>query len=169
MNYLNKLQQQVKKGENVFIAPSAYVLGDVTLGDAVSVWFGAVLRADFDTISIGDRTNVQEGVYMHVDSGTPLSVGTDNVIGHGAILHGCTVGDCNLIGMRATIMNHAKIGKGCVIGAHALVTERMEIPDFSLVLGSPAKVVRQLDESTIDLIKLGTDEYLKEAAKYLEA
>lgn len=167
--YLEELQAQVKKGKDVFIAPTAYVLGKVTLGDNVSVWYGSTLRADFDSIEIGDRTNVQEGVIMHVDHGTPIKVGQDNVIGHGAVLHGCTVGDFNLIGIRATVLNNAKIGKGCLIGAHSLVTEGMVVPDHSMVLGTPGKIVRQLDPGMIELIKLGSEEYQKEALRYLES
>ena len=167
--YLNELINRVKKGNNVFIAPSAYVLGNVTLGDDVSVWYGAVLRADFDDIEIGARTNIQEGVLMHVDHGTPIKVGEDNVIGHGAILHGCTIGNYNLIGMRATIMNNAKIGTGCVIGAHALVTENMVVPDYSMVLGSPGKVVKQLPEEVKFGIQAGVEEYINEAKKYLDS
>ncbi|MCB0501905.1 MAG: gamma carbonic anhydrase family protein [Bacteroidetes bacterium] len=167
--YQQELSDKVKKGKNVFIADTARVLGRVELGNDVSVWFGAVIRADFDSITIGDRTNVQEGVYMHIDAGCPIKIGEDNVIGHGAILHGCTLGDSNLIGMRATIMNNAKIGKGCIIGAHALVTEGMVIPDFSMVLGTPAKVVKQLPESVIQGVHIGVEHYLDEAKKYLKS
>ncbi len=167
--YQKQLQDQVKIGENVFIADTARVLGSVELKNEVSIWYGAVIRADFDSVFIDERTNVQEGVYMHVDNGCPIHIGKDNVIGHGAILHGCTLGDSNLIGMRATIMNNAKIGKGCIIGAHALVKEGMVVPDFSMVLGTPGKVVRQLPESVIDGIHLGVEHYLHEAKRYLEA
>jgi carbonic anhydrase/acetyltransferase-like protein (isoleucine patch superfamily) len=167
--YQKELESQVKLGKNVFIADTARVLGKVELRDQVSIWFGSVLRADFDSIFIDERTNVQEGVYMHVDGGCPIRIGKDNVIGHGAILHGCTLGDSNLIGMRATIMNNAKIGKGCIIGAHALIKEGMEIPDFSMVIGMPGKIVKQLPESVIAGIHLGVEHYLHEAKKYLDA
>lgn len=167
--YQRKLQEEVKTGNNVFIADTARVLGKVVLKDDVSVWYGAVLRADFDSIFIDERTNVQEGVFMHVDSGCPINIGKDNVIGHGAILHGCTLGDSNLIGMRSTIMNNAKIGKGCIIGSHALVTEGMVIPDFSMVLGTPGKIVKQLPESVIAGIHIGVEHYLHEAKNYLKA
>ncbi len=165
--YYEEMTTMVKKGAEVFISPGAYVVGDVELGDKVSIWYTAVIRADFDKIVIGNGTNVQEGVLMHVDHGTPMVIGEDNVIGHGAILHGCTIGNNNLIGMRATIMNGAVIGNGCVIGAHALVTEGMQIPDHSMVLGMPAKIVKQLDPQSADVIKLGADEYIREAKKYL--
>lgn len=167
--YQKELTEKVVQGKNVFIADNARVLGNVTLQNDTSVWYGAVLRADFDSIFIDERTNVQEGVYMHVDEGCPIHIGKDNVIGHGAILHGCTLGDSNLIGMRATILNRAKIGKGCIIGAHALVKEGMVVPDFSMVLGTPGKVVKQLPESVIQGIHLGVEHYLAEAKKYLEA
>lgn len=167
-NYYKALKEKVKKAENVFIAPSAEVLGNVILGEAVSVWYQAVLRADFDQISIGDRTNVQEHVIMHVDQGRPIQIGTDNVIGHGAVLHGCKIGNNNLIGIRSTVLNGAKIGNNCVIGAHALVTEGMEIPDYSMVLGVPGKIVKQLPEGVKDMIQLGVHEYLEESKKYLK-
>jgi carbonic anhydrase/acetyltransferase-like protein (isoleucine patch superfamily) len=160
---------KVKKGKNVFIAPGAYVLGDVVLGDDVSVWFNAVIRGDFDRIEIGHRTNVQEGVFMHVDNGKPIKIGEDNIIGHGAMVHGCTIGNHNLIGMRATVMNHAVVGNGCVIGAHALVTEGMVVPDYSMVLGVPGKVVKLIPEEIKHLISEGVEEYIKEVLKYLES
>jgi len=168
-SYQRQLAERVVKGKNVFIADTARVLGTVELADDVSVWFGAVIRGDFDSIFIDERTNIQEGVYMHVDNACPIHVGKDNVIGHGAILHGCTLEDHVLVGMRATVMNNAKIGKGCIIGAHALVKEGMEVPDYSMVLGTPGKVVKQLPESIIDLTKVGVHHYLTEARKYLEA
>lgn len=168
-NYLETCQQQVQKGKNVFIAPNAYVLGDVKLGDNVSIWYGATIRADFDRIEIGDNTNVQEGVIMHVDHGTPMKIGTNNTIGHGAVLHGCTLGDYNLIGIKAVVLNGAKIGRGCVIGANALILENTEIPDFSLVVGSPGKVIRTLKEDqTLGLLGMSAMEYMNEAAKYLK-
>ncbi len=167
--YLDELSAKVQKGKNVFIAPGAYVLGDVWLHDDVSVWFGAVLRADFDRIEIGARTNVQEGVYMHVDPNIPITIGTDNIIGHGAIVHGSSIGNFNLIGMRATVMNHAKIGNGCIIGAHALVTEGMEVPDYSMVLGSPGRIVKQVPPEVTEVIKAGVEEYMHEAQRYLKS
>ncbi|MDB5228374.1 MAG: gamma carbonic anhydrase family protein [Bacteroidota bacterium] len=167
-NYQQKLGQQVKKHTNVFIADTAVVLGNVEIYDDASVWFGAVLRADFDKITIGKRTNVQEGVIMHVDHGSPITIGEDNVIGHGAIIHGATIGNFNLIGMRATILNGAKIGNGCIIGAHALITENMVVPDGSMVLGTPGKIVKTLPVEHVKTgVLLGVNEYLNEAKKYL--
>ncbi len=163
-----KLQKQIKIGSEVFIADTARVLGNVELGNQVSVWFSAVIRADLDKITIGERTNVQDGVIMHVDHGKPINIGKSNVIGHGAILHGCTIGDHSLIGMRATILNGAKIGKGCIIGAHALVKENMIVPDYSMVLGTPGKIVKQLPPTVTQGIEMGVLEYIKEAKKYLQ-
>lgn len=167
--YYRQLQDRVKVGKNVFIAHTAIVIGDVELGDFSSVWYGAVVRADFDRIRIGNRTNVQEGVVMHVDKGKPIEVGNDVIIGHGAMIHGCTIGDACLIGMRATVMNGAKIGKGCIIGAGALVTENTIIPDFSMVLGMPAKVTKTLPEQVVALVEQGAAAYIAEASRYLAA
>jgi carbonic anhydrase/acetyltransferase-like protein (isoleucine patch superfamily) len=165
--YLEHLASKVKVGKEVFIAPNATLVGDITLGNNVSVWYGAIMRADMDKIVVGDRTNIQDGVIFHTDPNTPITVGKENVIGHGAIVHGATIGDNNLIGIRATILNRAVIGNGCVIGAHALVTEDMVVPDFSMVLGSPGKVVKQLPATIINVLKKGTDAYMQEALKYL--
>lgn len=167
--YLEELQARVKKGNNVFIAPNAYVLGNVTLGDNVSVWYGATLRADFDEITIGNNTNIQEGVIMHVDHNEPIKIGANNTIGHGAVVHGCTIGDFNLIGIKAVVLNGAKIGRGCVIGANALIKENQEIPDFSLVVGSPGKVIRTLkEEEVIGMLGMSAMVYSEEASKYLK-
>ncbi len=132
------------RGEGHFIAPTAAVIGDVTLHDSVSVWFSCVLRGDAERIAVGARSNIQDGTVMHADPGFPLVVGEDVTVGHNAMLQGCTVGDGSLVGINAVVLNGAKIGKGCLIGANALVTEGMEIPDGSLVLGSPAKIKTQL-------------------------
>jgi carbonic anhydrase/acetyltransferase-like protein (isoleucine patch superfamily) len=167
--YIDELKASVKMGADVWIADTATVLGNVTLGEQASVWYGAVIRADMSDITIGDRSNIQDGVICHSDPGIPLSIGHDNVVGHGAILHGCTIGNHNLIGMRATIMNRAQIGNNCVIGAHALVTEGMKIPSNSMVLGSPARVVRQLTDDEIAKLKEGSLSYVQEAAQYLSA
>jgi len=132
-----------------WVAPGAHVIGDVKLGEGVGIWFGCTLRGDGERITIGTGSNVQENTVMHTDTGFPLTVGTNCTIGHKAMLHGCTIGDNSLIGMGATVLNGAKIGKNCLIGAGALVTEGKDIPDGSLVVGVPAKVVRQLDEASI--------------------
>ncbi|MFN8276528.1 MAG: gamma carbonic anhydrase family protein [Chitinophagales bacterium] len=166
--YAEALRAKVKIGKDVFIAPNATLMGDITLGDNVSVWYGAIMRADMDRIIIGNRTNIQDGVIFHTDPNMPITVGEENIIGHGAIVHGCTIGNNNLIGIRSTILNKAKVGNYCVIGAHALVTEEMEIPDFSMVLGSPGRIVRTLPESIIEKLKWGAAVYVHEALKYLE-
>lgn len=168
-NYQQQLDAQIIKHNNVFIADTARVLGNVELHDDVSVWFGAVIRADFDKVFIGKRTNIQENVIIHLDHGKPVTIGKDNVVGHAAIIHGATIGNGNLIGMRATILNGAKIGNHCIIGAHALVTENMEIPDGSMVLGSPAKIVKNVPiEKVKEYVLFGVQEYLNEKKKYLE-
>lgn len=166
--YLEQLISKVKLGENVFVAPNATLVGNITLGDNVSVWYGAVIRADMDTVIVGDRTNIQDGVIFHTDPNKPIRVGKENIIGHGAIVHGCSIGDNNLIGIRSTILNGAKIGNCCVIAAHALVTEDMEVPDYSMVMGSPGKIVKQLPEEIIEKLKWGAAVYVMESMKYLE-
>lgn len=133
-----------------WVAPGAHVMGRVTLGEGVGIWFGAVLRGDNDDIRIGAGSNVQDNSVLHTDSGFPLTVGEGCTIGHRAILHGCSIGDGTLIGMGAVVMNGAKVGRQCLIGANALVTEGKEIPDGSLVMGSPARVVRPLTDAEKD-------------------
>ena len=144
-----------------WIAPDANVIGQVELGEDVGIWFGAVLRGDNEPIVIGPRTNIQEGAMLHTDPGLTLSVGADCTIGHHAIIHGATIGDGTLIGMGATILNGARIGANCLVGAGALVTERTEFPDRSLIVGAPAKAVRQLDDDAIAGIA-------RSAASYVE-
>jgi carbonic anhydrase/acetyltransferase-like protein (isoleucine patch superfamily) len=137
-------------GEGAYwIAPSADVMGRVRLLKDASVWFGAVLRGDNEWLTIGEGSNVQDGCVLHSDMGVPLTVGRDCTIGHRAILHGCTIGDNSLIGMGATVLNHAMIGKNCLIGAGALIPERKVIPNNSLVVGAPGKVIRTLDDDAV--------------------
>lgn len=132
-----------------WVAPGANVVGKVTMHSGSSVWFNATLRGDNEMITVGTGSNVQENCVLHTDMGFPLTIGENCTIGHSAILHGCTIGDCSLIGMGATVLNGAVIGKNCLIGAGALVTEGKVIPDGSLVMGTPAKPVRDLDEKAI--------------------
>ncbi len=132
-----------------FVAPDANLIGRVRLGEEASVWFGATLRGDNEWISIGARSNVQENSVLHTDMGCPLDVGPNCTLGHSVILHGCTIGEGTLIGMGSTILNRARIGKFCLVGANALITEGKEFPDYSLIVGSPAKVTRTLDEAAI--------------------
>lgn len=157
----------MKKGSNVYIAPGATVVADVTQGDRSSVWFGAVIRGDAETITIGQGTNVQDTAVIHADPGMPTIVGEHVTIGHGAIVHGAHVDDFSLIGIRATVLNGAKIGKYCLIGAHSLVTEGKEIPEGSLVMGSPARVVRALTDMEKQKLAASADHYIHNAAKYL--
>ncbi|MBA5777618.1 gamma carbonic anhydrase family protein [Stappia sp. F7233] len=132
-----------------WVAPTAVLIGEVVLEDEASVWYGAVLRGDNERITIGRRTNVQDNSVFHTDMGYPLKVGADCTIGHRAILHGCVVGDNTLVGMGATILNGAHIGRNCIIGANALIAEGKVIPDNSLVVGMPGKIVRTLDDQAI--------------------
>lgn len=149
-----------------FIAPNASVMGNVSFGEDVSVWYGAVIRADVEAIIIGDRTNIQDTAVLHADPGDPTIIGNDVTIGHGAIVHGAVVGDCSLIGMRATVLNKAVIGKNCIIGAGALVTEGMQIPDNSLVVGIPAKVVRQISQQQAIGLKMSALHYVEMAKRH---
>lgn len=132
--------------DNYFIADNASVIGAVSIGDDVSIWFNAVARGDSDSITIGDRTNIQDGAMLHADAGAPLIIGRDVTVGHHAVVHGCTVGDGTLIGINAVVLNNARIGRNCIIGANALIPEGKEIPDGSLVVGAPGRVVRQLPD-----------------------
>ncbi len=134
---------------DVWVAPDANIIGKVRLLPGSSVWFCATLRGDNEMIELGEGSNVQENSVLHSDLGFPLTIGADCTIGHKAMLHGCTIGDGTLIGMGATVLNGAVIGKGCLIGANALITEGKVIPDGSLVMGSPGRVMRQLDDAAI--------------------
>jgi carbonic anhydrase/acetyltransferase-like protein (isoleucine patch superfamily) len=136
-----------------WVAPNAVLVGKVKLEEGANVWFNAVLRGDNELILIGKNSNVQDGTVMHTDMGYPLTIGTGVTIGHNAMLHGCTVGDYSLIGINAVILNGAKIGKNCLVGANALVTEGKEFPDNSLIVGSPAKAIRLLDEEAVARLK----------------
>lgn len=136
--------------DDCWVAPDAVLIGAVVLQDTASIWFGAVLRGDNEQILVGQGSNVQEHCVLHTDMGFPLVIGAGCTIGHKAMLHGCIIGDNSLIGMGATVLNGARIGKNCLIGAGALITEGKEIPDGSLVVGSPGKIVRQLDFTAIN-------------------
>jgi len=148
---------------SAWVAPSADVIADVVLGEDVSVWFGAVIRADNTRIVVGARSNVQEGAMLHSDPGAPLSVGEDCTIGHHAILHGCTIGNGSLIGMGAVILNRAVIAEDCIVGAGALVTEGKTFPAGSLIVGSPARAVRQIDAAAIAMLKVSASHYVDKA------
>lgn len=145
--------------EDSWVAEDANIIGKIVIHEGASVWFGATLRGDNEEIVIGKGTNVQENTIMHTDMGYPLTVGEGCTIGHKALLHGCTIGDNSLIGMGAVILNGAKIGKNCLIGANALITENKVIPDGSLVMGAPGKVVRELDAAGIEGLKASALNY----------
>lgn len=147
--------------DRFWVAPDAHVIGQVELGLDVGIWFGSVLRGDNEPIVIGDGTNIQEGTMVHVDPGFPVRIGKGCTIGHHAIIHGCTIGDNSLIGMGATVLNGAKIGNNCLIGANALVTEGKEFPDNSLIVGSPARIVRTLDERAAAGLRLSAENYIR--------
>ncbi len=162
------LNTPIQKGEDVWIADTARVFGQVTLGNECTIWFGAVLRGDADTITLGNRSNVQENAVLHVDPGFPVVIGNDCIIGHGAIIHGAKLANNVLVGMHATILNGAVIGNFCIIGANALVTEGSVIPDYSVVLGSPAKVVKQLSPEQIEKVKRNAEAYVYLGKEYLK-
>jgi carbonic anhydrase/acetyltransferase-like protein (isoleucine patch superfamily) len=152
--------------DDSWVAPSADLIGDVWLGSEVGVWFGAVIRADNTPIVIGDRTNIQEGAMLHSDPGVPLRIGAECTVGHHAILHGCTIGDRVLVGMGATVLNNAVIADDCLIGAGALVTEGKTFPPGSLIVGSPARAVKELPLETIGVLKLSAAGYAARQAHF---
>lgn len=159
-------QSHVEAHPDSWVAPNATLVGKVKLEPGASVWFNAVLRGDNELIHIGENSNVQDGTVMHTDMGFPLSVGKGVTIGHNAMLHGCTVGDYSLIGINAVVLNGAKIGKYCIIGANSLIAEGKEIPDGSLVVGSPGKVVRELNEQQMKMLEAGAAHYVHNAQRY---
>lgn len=149
-----------------WVAPNATLVGKIRLDAGANVWFGAVLRGDNELIHIGENSNVQDGSVMHTDMGYPLTLGTGVTVGHNAMLHGCTVGDYSLVGINAVILNGAKIGKYCIIGANTLIAEGKEIPDGSLVVGSPGKVVRELNEQQKKMLEASAAHYVHNAQRY---
>lgn len=149
-----------------FVAENASVIGNVELGEDTSIWFGAVLRGDNELIRVGRGSNVQDLSVLHTDKGFPLSIGETSTIGHRAILHGCTIGNHSLVGMGAIVLNGARIGDHCLVGAGALITEGREFPDKSLIIGSPAKVVRSLSEDEIARLRLAADHYRTNARRF---
>ena len=138
--------------ESVYVAASAEVIGDVHLAEGASVWSGAVIRGDSDTIRVGKGSNVQDLALLHADAGVPLTIGDNVTIAHQAIVHGCTIGDGSLIGIQAVVLNNAKIGKNCLVGSGSVVTEGKEFPDGALIIGSPAKVVRIMSDEQIERV-----------------
>jgi carbonic anhydrase/acetyltransferase-like protein (isoleucine patch superfamily) len=153
-------------GDAFFIAPSAAVIGRVTLGRDANIWFGAVLRGDTNTITIGESTNVQDNAVIHIDSDAPAVIGNEVTIGHSAVVHGCRVGDRSLIGIGATILSHAVIGKYCIVGAGALITERKEFPDRSVIIGSPAKRFRDVTDEEMQMLIASAAHYVELGKRY---
>ena len=157
---LDDLSPNLPEAGRYWVAPDAHVIGNVTLGSDTGIWFGAVLRGDNEPIVIGDETNIQEGAMLHTDPGAPISIGRGCTIGHHAIVHGATIGDNSLIGMGAVILNRARIGRNSLVGAGALVTEGKEFPDNSLIVGSPARAVRHLDDAAAEALKMSAQVYV---------
>jgi carbonic anhydrase/acetyltransferase-like protein (isoleucine patch superfamily) len=151
---------------SAWVADSAQVIGKVELGEEASVWFGAILRGDTDWLRIGRGSNVQDGSVLHTDAGIELVVGENVTIGHKVMLHGCTIGDGSLIGINAVVLNHARIGRHCLVGAGSLVTEGKEFPDGSLIVGSPARVVRQLTPEQIQGLEMTAKHYARNARHF---
>lgn len=151
---------------SAWIAPSADVMGDLTLGEQCSIWFNATVRGDMASITIGENTNVQDNAVVHVNTGMPTSIGSGVTIGHGAIIHGCTIGDECLVGMGAIILDEAVIGEQSIVAAGALVTPRKQFPPRSLIVGSPAKAVRELTEEEIEGIRINAKHYIEMVEHY---
>ncbi|WP_166269331.1 gamma carbonic anhydrase family protein [Marinobacter caseinilyticus] len=157
------------RGGQHFIADNATVIGGVVLDDRSSVWFNVVIRGDNDLITIGPESNVQDGAVLHTDAGVKLTLGRGVTVGHKAMLHGCEIGDYSLIGINAVVLNGAKIGKHCLIGANTLIPEGMVVPDGSLVIGSPGKVKRELNDNQRQMLELSAAHYVQNAARYLKS
>lgn len=153
-------------GDDYFIADNATVIGSVVMHQNASIWFGAVLRADNDVITIGENSNVQDLSVLHIDPGFPLTIGKNVTIGHKVMLHGCEIGDNTLIGINSVILNGAKIGKNCLIGANSLIAENKVIPDGSMVMGSPGKVVKQLSEQQMKGLEMSALHYVENFKRY---
>lgn len=155
-----------RMAQTAWVADSAEVMGEVVMGEDASVWFGAVVRGDSDSITIGAGTNIQDASVLHADLNQPLVIGERVTVGHQVMLHGCTIGDESLIGIGAIVLNGAKIGKNCLVGAGALVTEGKEFPDGSMIIGSPAKAVRQLSPEQIEGLRMSAQHYIDNARRF---
>jgi carbonic anhydrase/acetyltransferase-like protein (isoleucine patch superfamily) len=157
---------QPRVADSAWVADSAQVMGNVVLGEDSSIWFGTVIRGDTETITVGRGSNIQDASVLHADIGKPLTIGENVTVGHQVMLHGCTIGDESLIGIGAIVLNGAKIGRHCLVGAGALVTEGKEFPDGSMIIGSPAKAVRQLTPEQIEGLKLSAQHYMDNARRF---
>lgn len=153
---------------DVFVAPGSHIIGSVEVHSQASVWFNAVIRGDNALIIIGECSNIQDGSVLHTDEGIPLTLGTGVTVGHKVMLHGCTIGDYSLIGINAVVLNSAKIGRYCVIGANTLIPEGMDIPDYSLVVGSPGKIIKQVSPQQALHLEASATHYVKNAQRYLQ-
>ncbi len=151
---------------DVYVAPNATVIGDVILAAEVSVWFGAVLRGDVERLTVGRGSNIQDNSVLHSDPGAPLMVGELVTVGHMVTLHGCSIGDGTLIGMGAGVLNHARVGRNCLIGAHALITEGKDFPDGMLIVGAPARAIRPLTPQELERIAGNRQRYIERAKRY---
>ncbi|MGI9289704.1 MAG: gamma carbonic anhydrase family protein [Gammaproteobacteria bacterium] len=160
--------QTTNIADEVFVAPSADVIGDVVLETGSSIWFNAVLRGDIETITIGKGSNIQDGTVCHTDPNNPCTVGDGVTVGHMAMLHGCTIGDGSLIGIGATLLNGSSVGKNCIVGAHSLITAGKKFPDNVVIMGAPAKVVREVTPEDIESLKANADRYVQRARRYLQ-
>jgi carbonic anhydrase/acetyltransferase-like protein (isoleucine patch superfamily) len=152
--------------DTAWVADNAVVVGDVVLGEDVSVWFGVTIRGDTDLITVGEGSNIQDGSVLHADENVPLTIGRHVTVGHQVMLHGCTIGDESLIGIGAIVLNGARIGRHCLVGAGALVTEGKTFPDGSMILGSPAKVVRQLSAEEIERLRWSARHYIDNGRRF---
>lgn len=159
-------ERRVRARGDYWVADNAVVLGSVLLEQDANIWFNAVLRGDNELITVGEGSNVQDGSVLHTDPGCPLVIGRHVTIGHKVMLHGCEIGDNTLIGINAVVLNRARIGRNCIIGANALITEGKEIPDNSMVLGSPGKVVRQLSDAEAQGLRASAEHYVENARRF---
>lgn len=168
MIYQLQSRSVVFNGDGHFVAPNATVIGSVCLEARSSIWFNVVIRGDNDLITVGEDSNIQDGAVLHTDSGVKLTLGKGVTVGHKAMLHGCDVGDYSLIGINAVVLNRARIGKHCLIGANTLIPEGMEVPDGSMVVGSPGKVKKTLNDQQMKMLELSAAHYVENARRYRE-
>lgn len=166
MLYTLGVQAPTSVSGEYFVAPNAAVIGRVHLGRNASVWFGAVLRGDTNDIEIGDGTNIQDNSVLHVDDDAPARLGQDVTVGHSAVVHGCTIGNGSLIGIGATILSHAEVGAFCIVGAGALITERKQFPDRSLIIGAPARRLRDVTDEEVEMLKETAAHYAALGERY---
>ena len=166
MDIIESIRAKIQKHDTVFIAPNATLIGQIIIGAFSSIWFGVVIRAEYELVTIGEQTNIQDNSVIHVDPGSPVDIGNDVIIGHRSIIHGCTIGNNTLIGMGSVILNNVRIGNNCLIGANTLITEGMIIPDYSMVVGSPGKIVKIITVEQVNKIKQNALNYVQLAKAY---